>query len=64
MPFKSDATLRDLPRGVWVLGFVSPLMDVGSEAIHGRLEPLALAGAGGRRLGTAAEAIRPDGPLR
>src|ERR1017187_679273 len=30
-------TLRQIPRGVWVLGFVSMLMDVSSEMIHALL---------------------------
>ena len=30
-------TLRQMPRGVWVLGFVSLLMDVSSEMIHSLL---------------------------
>src|SRR5512141_1716261 len=29
--------LRDIPPGVWVLGFVSMLMDVSSEMIHALL---------------------------
>lgn len=43
-PIRSDATtpLR-LPRGVWVLGFVSLLMDISSEMIHSLL-PLFLVG--------------------
>jgi MFS family permease len=31
------AGLRDVPPGIWALGFVSLLMDVSSEAIHGLL---------------------------
>lgn len=34
---KVDGTLRNIPRGVWVLGFVSLLMDVSSEMIHSLL---------------------------
>jgi len=30
-------TLRDIPPGVWALGFVSMLMDISSEMIHGLL---------------------------
>ncbi|MFX6031752.1 MFS transporter, partial [Acinetobacter baumannii] len=29
--------LRSLPRGIWVLGFVSMLMDLSSEMIHALL---------------------------
>lgn len=36
------SSLRDIPAGVWVLGFVSLLMDVSSEMIHSLL-PLFLA---------------------
>lgn len=31
------STLRQMPRGIWVLGFVSLLMDVSSEMIHSLL---------------------------
>jgi MFS family permease len=31
------ATLRAIPRSIWVLGFVSLLMDISSEMIHGLL---------------------------
>ncbi|MGE5116316.1 MAG: MFS transporter, partial [Betaproteobacteria bacterium] len=31
------ATLRQIPSGVWVLGFVSLLMDISSEMIHSLL---------------------------
>lgn len=31
------ATLRTIPRGIWVLGFVSLLMDISSEMIHALL---------------------------
>ena len=34
---KAAATLRDIPAGVWVLGFVSMLMDISSEMIHSLL---------------------------
>ena len=30
-------TLRHIPRGIWVLGFVSLLMDISSEMIHSLL---------------------------
>ena len=38
----SDSTrhrhrLRDIPRGIWALGFVSMLMDISSEMIHALL---------------------------
>lgn len=32
-----DAALRQLPAGIWVLGFVSMLMDISSEMIHSLL---------------------------
>ncbi len=35
--FLSRATLRQIPTGVWVLGFVSLLMDISSEMIHSLL---------------------------
>jgi MFS family permease len=38
------STLKQIPRGVWVLGFVSMLMDISSEMIHSLL-PLFLVGA-------------------
>ncbi len=31
------ATLRQIPKGIWVLGFVSMLMDISSEMIHSLL---------------------------
>ena len=34
---KSLGILRKIPSGVWVLGFVSLLMDVSSEMIHSLL---------------------------
>lgn len=34
---KSKAAWRQIPRGVWVLGFVSLLMDISSEMIHALL---------------------------
>ena len=33
----SGNTLRQIPRGIWILGFVSLLMDVSSEMIHSLL---------------------------
>ena len=33
----SSNTLRQIPRGIWVLGFVSLLMDISSEMIHSLL---------------------------
>lgn len=33
----STATLRQIPTGIWVLGFVSMLMDISSEMIHSLL---------------------------
>ena len=32
-----DAPLSQIPSGVWVLGFVSMLMDISSEMIHSLL---------------------------
>ena len=37
MPPRSPTTLSQLPKTVWVLGFVSLLMDVSSEMIHSLL---------------------------
>jgi MFS family permease len=37
MPAASFSLLRQIPRGVWVLGFVSMLMDISSEMIHSLL---------------------------
>ena len=34
---KSAHNLRDIPSGIWVLGFVSMLMDISSEMIHSLL---------------------------
>lgn len=36
-PCASPPTLREIPRGIWVLGFVSMLMDISSEMIHALL---------------------------
>ena len=33
----NTSTLRQIPRGVWVLGFVSMLMDISSEMVHSLL---------------------------
>jgi MFS family permease len=37
MPFANRDVLRQIPRGVWILGFVSLLMDISSEMIHSLL---------------------------
>lgn len=37
MPTSTKATLRQIPSGVWVLGFVSMLMDISSEMVHSLL---------------------------
>ncbi|MDB5731607.1 MAG: major facilitator superfamily 1 [Variovorax sp.] len=37
MPFASPGTLRQIPASIWVLGFVSMLMDISSEMIHSLL---------------------------
>ena len=37
MKSASQGTLQQIPRGVWVLGFVSMLMDISSEMIHSLL---------------------------
>lgn len=37
MQMQSESSLKIIPRGVWVLGFVSLLMDVSSELIHSLL---------------------------
>ena len=34
---KTESTLRQIPRGIWVLGFVSMLMDISSEMVHSLL---------------------------
>ena len=34
---RRGATLRQIPAGIWVLGFVSMLMDISSEMIHSLL---------------------------
>lgn len=33
----SSSTLRQIPAGIWVLGFVSILMDISSEMSHSLL---------------------------
>ena len=43
MTSTSHAPLRQLPAGVWVLGFVSLLMDISSEMVHSLL-PLFMVG--------------------
>src|SRR6059058_2780975 len=37
MTFRLMRSLRDVPAGVWALGFVSMLMDISSEMIHALL---------------------------
>ena len=37
MPERNPVRLQRLPRGIWVLGFVSLLMDVSSEMVHSLL---------------------------
>ena len=37
MPTLAKTTLRQIPSGVWVLGFVSLLMDISSEMVHSLL---------------------------
>src|SRR5438477_8135166 len=37
MTFRLMRSLRDMPAGVWALGFVSMLMDISSEMIHALL---------------------------
>lgn len=37
MPDLKPSTLSQIPRGVWVLGFVSMLMDISSEMVHSLL---------------------------
>src|SRR6516164_5851534 len=44
--------LRNIPRGIWALGFVSLFMDISSEMIHGLL-PVFLTSA----LGATAEMV-------
>ena len=45
------ARLRDIPTGIWALGFVSLLMDVSSELIHALL-PVYLVTVMGVSMGT------------
>ena len=37
MPTTSHSALRQIPKGIWILGFVSLLMDISSEMIHSLL---------------------------
>jgi hypothetical protein len=37
VPTASEGWVKKIPRGVWVLGFVSLFMDVSSEMIHALL---------------------------
>src|ERR1700682_6029693 len=50
---KPSYTRAQIPRGVWVLGFVSMLMDISSEMIHALL-PVYLVTVLGTSMGTAA----------
>ncbi len=43
---KPNSTLSQIPKGVWVLGFVSLLMDVSSEMIHSLLPLFMVTGLG------------------
>ena len=52
MTIKTGGTLRLIPSGIWALGFVSMLMDISSEMIHGLL-PLFMT----LTLGTSAFAV-------
>ncbi|USU14645.1 MFS transporter [Paraburkholderia fungorum] len=36
-PAPSSSTLRQIPRGIWMLGFVSMFMDISSETVHSLL---------------------------
>ncbi|MDT3684953.1 MAG: MFS transporter [Pseudorhodoplanes sp.] len=47
---KKSATWRQIPKGVWALGFVSLLMDVSSEMIHALLPVYLLVGLGASAL--------------
>lgn len=51
MDNRSGPSWRDIPRGVWVLGFVSLLMDTSSEMIHALL-PIYLVSALGASMAT------------
>jgi MFS family permease len=46
MKVPTKPSLRAIPRGVWVLGFVSMLMDVSSEMIHSLLPLFLVTGLG------------------
>lgn len=46
----ANGTLRDVPRGIWVLGFVSMLMDISSEMIHALLPVYLVVGLGASAL--------------
>src|SRR4030088_1099781 len=43
---KPSYSLAQIPRGVWVLGFVSMLMDISSEMIHALLPLYLVTGLG------------------
>lgn len=47
---KQSATWRQIPKGVWALGFVSLLMDVSSEMIHALLPVYLVVGLGASTL--------------
>ena len=49
MTTTSDAARSRLPRGIWVLGFVSMLMDISSEMIHALLPVYLVTVLGARR---------------
>ena len=46
MTARRFATLRRIPRPIWVLGFVSMLMDISSEIVHSLLPMFLVAGLG------------------
>lgn len=46
MTARRFATLRRIPRPIWILGFVSMLMDVSSEMVHSLLPMFLVAGLG------------------
>ena len=37
MPITNKRVLKQIPAGVWILGFVSMLMDISSEMVHSLL---------------------------
>ncbi|ALK98276.1 MFS transporter [Massilia sp. WF1] len=46
MPDRRFSTLRKIPRPIWVLGFVSMLMDISSEIVHSLLPMFLVSGLG------------------